>query len=65
MLSRKLFYAGELGSSNRWFSASMVRLDMFACSFDREHSGYRIVSTQEVLKLSKTSWAAMKDFSGK
>ena len=32
---------------------------------DRDNSGYRIVSTQGVLKLLKTSWAAMEDFPGK
>ena len=64
-MSRNLFYAGELVSSSRWLSASMVRPDMFACLFDRENSGYRIVSTQGVLKLLKTSWAAMEDFPGK
>ena len=48
--SRKLFYAGELVSSSRWFLASMVRPDIFACLFDCENSGYRIVSTQGVLK---------------
>ena len=42
----------------------MVRLDMFACLFDRENSRCRIVSTQGVLKLLKTSWAAMEDFPG-
>ena len=31
---------------------------------DRDNSGYRIVSTQGVLKLLKTSWAAMEDFPG-
>ena len=36
--------------SSRCFSASMVRPDIFACLFDRENSGYRIVSTQGVLK---------------
>ena len=65
VVSRKLFYARELVSSSRWFSASMVRPNMFDCLFDRENSGYRIVSTQGVLKLSKTSWAAMEDFPGK
>ena len=64
-LSRQLSYAGELISRSRWFSASMVRPDMFACLFDRENSGYRVVSTQGVLKLLKTSWAAMEDFPGK
>ena len=29
---------------------------------DRDNSGYKIVSTQGVLKLLKTSWAAMEDF---
>ena len=44
----------------------MVRPDMFACLFDCENSGYRIVSTQGVLKqLKKTPWAAMEDFPGK
>ena len=42
----------------------MVRLDMFACLFDHENSRCRIVSTQGVLKLLKTSWAAMEDFPG-
>ena len=65
MVSRKLFYAGELVSSSRWFSASMVRPDMFVRLSDRENSGFRIVSMQGVLKLSKTSWAAMEDFPGK
>ena len=50
-------YAGELVSSSRWFSASMVRSDMFACLSDRENSGYRKFSTLGVLKLLKTSWA--------
>ena len=43
----------------------MVRPDRFACLFDCENSGYRIVSTQGVLKLLKTPWAAMEDFPGK
>ena len=46
MVSRELSYAGELVNSSRWFSASMVRPDLFACLFDRENSGYRVVSTQ-------------------
>ena len=62
MVSIKLLYAGELVSSSRWFSASMVRPEMFACLFDRENSGYRILLTQGVLKLLKTSGAAMEDF---
>ena len=45
---------GTQVSSSQWFSASMARLDMFACLFDRDNSGYRIVSTQGVLKLLKT-----------
>ena len=40
-------------------------MPLVACFFDRENSGYRIVSTQGVLKLLKTSWAAMEDFPGK
>ena len=35
---------------SRWFSASMVWPDIFSCLFDREISGYRIVSMQGVLK---------------
>ena len=65
MVSRKLLYTGELVSSSRWFSLSMVWPDMFACLFDRDNSGYRVVSTQGVLKLLKTLWAAMEDFPSK
>ena len=43
----------------------MVWPDMFACVFDHENSGYRIVSMQGVLKLLKMSWAAIEDFPGK
>ena len=37
VVSRKLFYARELVSSSRWFSAFMVRPNMFDCLFDREN----------------------------
>ena len=43
-------WSPESHFSSRCFSASMVRPDIFACLFDRENSGYRIVSTQGVLK---------------
>ena len=72
MVSRKLSYAGEFVSSSRWFSASMVRPDMFACLFDRENSRYRqepiyglVFNAGGFELLKKTSWAIMEDFPGK
>ena len=59
---KSLLYAGEPVSSSRWFSASMVRSDMFAYLFDRENSRYRIVSTQGVLKLLKNRGQLWRTF---
>ena len=41
----KVWYAGELVSSSRWFSAPVVRPDMFACLFDLFALGTEFVQT--------------------
>ena len=59
-LAKSIYYAGELVRRSPWFGRTCL------LAYLTENSGYRMVSTQGVLKqLKKTPWAAMEDFPGK